>query len=91
MHRKGRGRCEGRGVKPGTAERVKAIVQGSARGLSHREIAAQLGISTTAVDSLSAKYLVGDTPVAGCDALYDRWMNDHDIRGIGERAVEETG
>lgn len=78
-------------MRPGTAERVKAIVQGIARGLTHSEIADQLGVSKSTVNQLSARYLVGDTPVAGCNALYDRWLNVHDIRAMGEKAVRETG
>ncbi|MDA7663847.1 hypothetical protein N8569_00935 [bacterium] len=77
------------------ADRVRAIKTGLHVGLNQRQIAARLGISETVVSDLKLRYVTGEKALTSTDsymlALYDNWLHVHDIRGIGARAVEETG
>lgn len=72
-------------MTPKVAAQMCVIRRGLSQGLTQKQIGADLGISRQHVSSLKRRHIDGmNMP------LYRRWIDIHDIRGIGERAVRET-
>jgi hypothetical protein len=79
---------------PKTFERVRRIYEGRAQGISLNQLAKEFGLSGQRVDEIKRRWLDGEQPPELKrqleDDLYRRWIEVHDIRAIGTRAVEET-